>query len=131
MATQAVYELAAAVDDPVAGRALWETAQRWQAGLASFSMVGLRAAWRAADRWGTPAEVAEIAGQLAAEQAQIVIRALQRVSTPGLRKYVGVTEVPRVRNGLGIAILSTSKGLMSDREARQARTGGELLALIW
>jgi small subunit ribosomal protein S8 len=62
---------------------------------------------------------------------QSVIRALQRVSTPGLRKYVGVTEVPRVRNGLGIAILSTSKGLMSDREARQARTGGELLALIW
>jgi small subunit ribosomal protein S8 len=62
---------------------------------------------------------------------QSVIRALQRVSTPGLRKYVGVAEVPRVRNGLGIAILSTSKGLMSDREARQARTGGELLALIW
>jgi small subunit ribosomal protein S8 len=56
---------------------------------------------------------------------QSVIRALQRVSTPGLRKYVGV------RNGLGIAIVSTSKGLMSDREARQARTGGELLALIW
>ena len=62
---------------------------------------------------------------------QPVIRQLQRVSTPGLRKYVGVAEVPRVRNGLGIAILSTSKGLMSDREARQARTGGELLALIW
>jgi len=58
-------------------------------------------------------------------------RALNRVSTPGLRKYVGVAEIPRVRNGLGIAILSTSKGLMSDREARQARTGGELLALIW
>jgi small subunit ribosomal protein S8 len=62
---------------------------------------------------------------------QPVIRELQRVSTPGLRKYVGVAEVPRVRNGLGIAILSTSKGLMSDREARQARTGGELLALVW
>ena len=62
---------------------------------------------------------------------QSVIRALNRVSTPGLRKYVGVSEIPRVRNGLGIAILSTSKGLMSDREARQARTGGELLALVW
>ena len=62
---------------------------------------------------------------------QPVIRALEKVSTPGLRKYVGVGEIPRVRNGLGIAILSTSKGLMSDREARQARTGGELLALIW
>ena len=62
---------------------------------------------------------------------QSVIRELHRVSTPGLRKYVGVGEIPRVRNGLGIAILSTSKGLMSDREARQARTGGELLALVW
>ena len=60
-----------------------------------------------------------------------VIRELHRVSTPGLRKYVGVSEIPRVRNGLGIAILSTSKGLMSDREARQARTGGELLARVW
>src|SRR5688500_13962264 len=62
---------------------------------------------------------------------QPVIRALQRVSTPGLRQYVGVTEVPRVRKGLGIAILSTSKGLMSGLEARQAGTGGEPLALIW
>ena len=56
---------------------------------------------------------------------------LERVSTPGLRRYVGVNEIPRVRNGLGMAILSTSKGLMSDREARQARTGGELLAKVW
>jgi small subunit ribosomal protein S8 len=62
---------------------------------------------------------------------QSVIRELHRVSSPGLRKYVGVGEIPRVRNGLGVAILSTSKGLMSDRQARQARTGGELLALVW
>ena len=62
---------------------------------------------------------------------QPVIRQLQRVSTPGLRKYVGATEIPRVRNGLGIAILSTSKGIMSDAEARKSRTGGELLALVW
>jgi small subunit ribosomal protein S8 len=62
---------------------------------------------------------------------QSVIRGLRRVSTPGLRKYVGVTEIPRVRNGLGIAILSTSSGLMTDREARRARVGGELLALVW
>ena len=62
---------------------------------------------------------------------QPVIRELRRISTPGLRKYVGVQEIPRVRNGLGVAILSTSKGLMSDREARQSRTGGELLALVW
>ena len=62
---------------------------------------------------------------------QPVIRQLQRVSSPGLRRYVGVTEIPRVRNGLGVAILSTSQGLMTDRQARQKRTGGELLALVW
>jgi small subunit ribosomal protein S8 len=62
---------------------------------------------------------------------QPVIRELRRVSSPGLRKYVGVTEIPRVRNGLGMAILSTSQGLMSDTQARRAHTGGELLALVW
>jgi small subunit ribosomal protein S8 len=62
---------------------------------------------------------------------QPVIREMRRVSTPGLRRYVGVTEIPRVRNGLGMAILSTSSGLMSDAQARRARTGGELLALVW
>jgi small subunit ribosomal protein S8 len=66
-----------------------------------------------------------------AQGGQPVIRELQRVSTPGLRRYVGVGEIPRVRNGLGMAILSTSRGLMSDRQARQARTGGELVALVW
>ena len=60
-----------------------------------------------------------------------VIRELKRISSPGLRQYVGVDKIPRVRNGLGMAILSTSKGLMSDREARQSRTGGELLAVVW
>ena len=62
---------------------------------------------------------------------QAVIRQMQRVSSPGLRKYVGAGEIPRVRNGLGMAILSTNKGLMSDREARQSRTGGELVAVVW
>ena len=66
-----------------------------------------------------------------AQGGQPVIRQLQRVSSPGLRRYVGVGEIPRVRNGLGMAILSTSQGVMSDRQARQARTGGELLALVW
>jgi len=66
-----------------------------------------------------------------AQGGQPVIRDLQRVSTPGLRKYVGVAEIPRVRNGLGMAILSTSRGIMSDRQARQARTGGELLAVVY
>jgi small subunit ribosomal protein S8 len=62
---------------------------------------------------------------------QPVIRELKRISTPGLRKYVGVTEIPRVRNGLGMAIVSTSQGLMSDRDARRANTGGELLAIVY
>jgi len=66
-----------------------------------------------------------------AHGGQSVIRELKRVSTPGLRRYVGVQQIPRVRNGLGMCILSTSRGLMSDRSARQANTGGELLALVW
>ncbi len=66
-----------------------------------------------------------------AQGDQPVIRQMQRVSSPGLRRYVGAAEIPRVRNGLGIAILSTSQGLMTDRQARRARTGGELLALVW
>jgi small subunit ribosomal protein S8 len=64
-------------------------------------------------------------------QEKHVIRELKRVSKPGLRKYVGVPEIPRVRNGLGMAILSTSKGVLTDREARNAGVGGELLALVW
>ncbi|MEA3246341.1 MAG: 30S ribosomal protein S8 [Gemmatimonadota bacterium] len=66
-----------------------------------------------------------------AHGGQPVIRELRRVSSPGLRKYVGVSEIPHVRNGLGVAILSTSRGLMTDREARQHGTGGELLAVVW
>jgi small subunit ribosomal protein S8 len=64
-------------------------------------------------------------------QEKPVIRELTRVSRPGLRKYVSVPEIPRVRNGLGMAILSTSKGVMTDRQAREAKVGGELLAVIW
>jgi len=60
-----------------------------------------------------------------------VIRELKRVSTPGLRRYVKCRELPRVRNGLGMAIVSTPRGLMTDREARSANVGGELLALVW
>jgi len=66
-----------------------------------------------------------------AQGEQPVIREIRRISTPGLRRYVGATEIPRVRNGLGMAILSPSRGLMTDRQARQARTGGEVLALVW
>jgi small subunit ribosomal protein S8 len=60
-----------------------------------------------------------------------VIRHLERVSRPGRRHYVGASDIPRVRNGLGMAILSTSRGLMSDRGARQEGVGGELMALVW
>lgn len=60
-----------------------------------------------------------------------VITGLKRISKPGLRVYVKADEVPRVLNGLGIAILSTSKGLMTDKEARQSQIGGEVLAYIW
>ena len=60
-----------------------------------------------------------------------VIRHLERVSRPGRRRYVAVDEIPRVRNGLGMAILSTSQGLMSDRVARKQGVGGELMALVW
>ena len=59
-----------------------------------------------------------------------VIRELRRVSTPGLRRYVKCRELPRVKNGLGMAIVSTPKGLMTDREARTANLGGELLAVV-
>ena len=64
-------------------------------------------------------------------QDKPVIRELRRVSKPGLRQYVGVDEIPRVRNGLGMALLSTSRGVMTDREARAAKVGGELLAIVW
>jgi small subunit ribosomal protein S8 len=60
-----------------------------------------------------------------------VIRELQRVSKPGRRQYAGVTELPRVRSGLGMAIVSTSRGVMSDRDARKNNVGGEILAAIW
>jgi small subunit ribosomal protein S8 len=60
-----------------------------------------------------------------------VIRELRRVSTPGLRRYVKSREIPRVKNGLGMAIVSTSRGLMSDRDARTQNLGGELLAVVW
>lgn len=64
-------------------------------------------------------------------QEKPVIRELRRVSKPGLRKYVGVEEIPKVRNGLGMALLSTSRGVLSDREARAAKVGGEVLAYVW
>lgn len=60
-----------------------------------------------------------------------VIRDLQRVSRPGRRSYAGVEDLPRVRRGLGIAVISTSQGIMSDTEARAQNVGGEVLAVVW
>jgi small subunit ribosomal protein S8 len=60
-----------------------------------------------------------------------VIEGLRRVSKPGLRNYVGATEIPRVRGGLGTAIVSTSQGLMSGQQARKNNLGGELLCYVW
>ncbi|MEK7338308.1 MAG: 30S ribosomal protein S8 [candidate division NC10 bacterium] len=60
-----------------------------------------------------------------------VITDIQRVSRPGLRVYAGVTKLPRVRSGLGVAIVSTSKGLMTDRAAREGKVGGEVLCAVW
>jgi small subunit ribosomal protein S8 len=59
------------------------------------------------------------------------ISGLRRVSKPGLRQYVKADKVPRVLGGLGVAVLSTSHGLMTDREARQRRVGGEILCFVW
>ena len=65
------------------------------------------------------------------EKKERVITGLRRISKSGLRVYAKATEVPRVLNGLGIAIISTSQGLMTDKEARAAKLGGEVLAYIW
>jgi small subunit ribosomal protein S8 len=59
------------------------------------------------------------------------IAGLRRISRPGLRRYVGANEIPRVLGGMGLAILSTSRGILSGREARKQKVGGELLAYVW
>jgi len=60
-----------------------------------------------------------------------VIEGLKRVSSPGLRRYVGADAIPRVRGGLGVAIVSTSEGVMTDNQARKKNLGGELLCYVW
>jgi small subunit ribosomal protein S8 len=60
-----------------------------------------------------------------------VIEGIKRVSKPGLRKYVGATEIPRVRGGLGVAVISTPEGVMTDTQARKKNLGGELLCYVW
>ena len=65
------------------------------------------------------------------EDEKPVIHSLRRISRPGLRRYVGAQGMPKVRSGMGIAILSTSRGLMTDRQARQERVGGEGIATVY
>jgi small subunit ribosomal protein S8 len=65
------------------------------------------------------------------EGKKCVIEGLKRVSKPGLRNYVGATEIPRVRGGLGVAVVSTSEGIMTGMEARKKNIGGELLCYVW
>lgn len=60
-----------------------------------------------------------------------IIEGLRRISTPGLRRYVGATEIPRVRGGLGVAVVSTSEGLLTDVQARRKNLGGELICYVW
>jgi small subunit ribosomal protein S8 len=64
-------------------------------------------------------------------EGERVISDLQRVSRPGIRRYAGSREVPRVLNGMGIAIISTSSGIMTDRQARRRNVGGEVLCTVW
>jgi small subunit ribosomal protein S8 len=64
-------------------------------------------------------------------QTDRVIKGLKRISKPGLRVYAKTNEIPKVLNGLGIAVISTSKGLITDREARKQKIGGEILAYVW
>ena len=66
-----------------------------------------------------------------AQGKQKVIRGIKRVSKPGLRIYASCEDMPKVMNGLGVAIVSTSKGVMTDKEARKANVGGEVLCFVW
>ncbi len=76
-------------------------------------------------------EVIKIALKYDKDSQLPVIKKLERVSKPGLRKYVGVDNMPKVLNGLGIAILSTSKGVMTDKQARKENIGGEVLCYVY
>jgi small subunit ribosomal protein S8 len=83
-----------------------------------------------ADNDGRPGKTLTIEMKYSAERAR-VISGLKRVSKPGLRIYRQRNDIPRVQGGLGVAVVSTNKGLMSDREARKNRMGGEILCFVW
>ena len=79
---------------------------------------------------GRPGRVLEIAMKYAPDRSR-TISGIRRISKPGLRVYTKADRLPRVLGGLGVAVLSTSQGLMTDREARQRRMGGEILCYVW
>ena len=79
---------------------------------------------------GTVAQSIKVALKYHPVTKMSAISSLKRISTPGLRRYVSVQEMPRVMNGLGIAIVSTSKGLMTDKEARNLNVGGEVICYV-
>ena len=79
---------------------------------------------------GKPGQVLRLEMKYSAERLR-TISGIKRVSKPGLRVYSKATEVPRVLGGLGVAVLSTSQGLLSDREARKRKVGGEVLCYVW
>ena len=83
-----------------------------------------------ADDPGRPGRVLEITMKYTPERAR-TISGIRRISKPGLRVYTKADKLPRVLGGLGVAVLSTSQGLMTDREARQRRVGGEILCYVW
>ncbi len=86
--------------------------------------------FKVADEPGRPGTTLEITMKYAPDRAR-TISGIKRVSKPGLRIYARADKMPRVLGGLGVAVVSTSKGLMTDREARKRRMGGEVLCYVW
>ena len=78
-----------------------------------------------------PVKTLKIALKYNPKNKKPAIKSIQRISRPGLRRYVGVDEMPRVLNGLGVAIISTSRGLMTDKEAKKENIGGEVLCYVY
>lgn len=125
------------MNDPV-GDALIRIKNGYQVGKVTVNIKFSKLIWKLVkllQKEGYLADVAqkdnEIVATLKYNSRIPAISDLQRVSKPSLRVYRGVKELPAVLNGLGIAIISTPKGLMTDREARKTKTGGEVLARVW
>ena len=80
---------------------------------------------------GTPYNTIKIALKYHPETKMPAIKKIERISSPGLRQYTGVEDMPRVLNGLGIAVISTSKGLLTDKEAKEMGVGGEVICYVY